>query len=141
MNAKALALQARTRAFATRVIKFCEPLPNTPAVQSITAQLIDSSGSADSNYRAGCRARSRKEFIAKLGIAAEESDESLGWLQLLVESSICGADAAEPLIQEANELVAIFVKSQKTARANYEKEQARRGAARKRKSRRSRGRK
>jgi four helix bundle protein len=134
MNAKSVALQARTRAFATGVIRFCESLPETQAARSISQQLIDSSGSVDSNYRAGCRARTRKEFIAKLGVVVEESDESLGWLQLLVESSICTAEAAEALINEADELVSIFVKSEKTARRNYEAEQARRKAAREHKA-------
>ena len=123
------------RAFATNVIKFCEALPDTQAVRSISEQLIDSSGSADSNYRASCRARSKKEFIAKIGTVVEESDESLGWLQLLVESSICSAESAEPLIVEANELVSIFVKSEKTAKKNYEAETARRKAASRRRSR------
>jgi four helix bundle protein len=127
MNPKAVALQARTRAFATAVIS--ESLPETQAAQSISRQLIDASGSADSNYRAGCRARTRKEFIAKLGIVVEESDESLGWLQLLVDSSICTAQAAAALIKEADELVSIFVQSHKTARQNYEAEQARKKAA------------
>jgi four helix bundle protein len=134
MNPKAVELQGRTRAFAKGIIKFCEALPPTQAAQSISEQLIASSGGADSNYRTGCRARTRKEFIAKLGVVVEESDESLGWLQLLVESSICTADAAEALIEEANELVSIFVKSEKTARRNYEAELARRRAARHRKS-------
>ena len=104
-------------------------MPETQAAQSISRQLIDASGSADSNYRAGCRARTRKEFIAKLGVVVEESDESLGWLQLLVDSSICPAQAAEALIKEADELVSIFVQSHKTARQNYEAEQARKKAA------------
>jgi four helix bundle protein len=138
MNPKARELEDRTRAFATRVILFCQSLPSTQAAQSISGQLIDSSGSTDSNYRAGCRARTRKEFIAKLGIVVEESDESRGWLRLLVESSICTAEAAEASIKEADELVAIFVQSEKTARRNYEADQARRKAARERASKRRR---
>ena len=69
--------------FFLRVIKLCETLPESPAGQSISRQLIDSSGGTDSNYRAACRARSTKEFIAKIGVAAEEADESKGWLQAL----------------------------------------------------------
>jgi len=135
MNPEALALQARTRAFATAVIKLCEGLPASPAVASIRDQLLDSSGSTDSNYRAACRARTRREFISKLGVVVEECDESLGWLRLLIESSICATDPAKSLAQEADELVAIFVQSEKTAKRNYEAEQARRRAALKRKSR------
>ena len=136
MNPEALALQARTRAFANAVIKLCEGLPASPAAESIRAQLLDSSGSTDSNYRAACRARTRKEFISKLGVVVEESDESLGWLRLLIESSICATDSAKSLAREADELVAIFVQSEKTAKRNYEAEQTRRRAALKRKPRR-----
>jgi len=138
MNPKALALQARTRSFAEKVIKLCEGLPATPAADSIRKQLLDSSGSADSNYRAACRARTRKEFISKLGLVVEESDESLGWLQLLIDSSICTAHGVEALRDEANELVAIFVQSEKTAKHNYELEQSRQRAARQRKPQRRR---
>ena len=107
MNAKALALQARTRAFAERVIKLCDELPTTAAANSIREQLLDSSGSTDSNYRSACRARTRKEFISKLGVVVEESDESLGWLQLLIDSSICPR-TVKSLVDEANQLVAIL---------------------------------
>jgi four helix bundle protein len=115
MNPKALELQARTQKFATAVIKFCQRLPQDPATQKIVSQLLDSSGSTDSNYRATCRARSPDEFIAKIGVAAEEADESKGWLQLLVASNLAGIEDARELIQESDELTAIFVASRKTA--------------------------
>ena len=118
MNPKAVELQARTQKFATAVITFCERLPKDAATQKIVDQLLDSSGSTDSNYRATCRARSPDEFIAKIGVAAEEADESKGWLELLVRSSKVSLDIAQPLIQEADELTAIFVKSRITAQRN-----------------------
>src|SRR5262245_49911905 len=118
MHPKAVALQARTQAFAASTIRFCEGLPHSVASQRIAAQLIDSVGGTDSNYRAACRARSKAEFIAKLGVAIEEVDESRGWLELLVRSNQVSAEAAAPLIQEADELTAILVKSRKTAEAN-----------------------
>jgi len=118
MNPKAVELQARTQKFATAVIKFCEGLPKDAATQTIVDQLLDSSGSTDSNYRATCRARSPDEFISKIGVAAEEADESKGWLELLVRSNKAAADIAQPLIQEADELTAIFVKSRITAERN-----------------------
>ena len=118
MHPKAIALQARTQRFAVAVIKLCDGLPKDVATQKIAEQLVDSSGSTDSNYRAACRARSAAEFIAKIGIAVEEADESKGWLELLVESNRASAEQAGPLIQEANELVSIFVKSRKTAERN-----------------------
>jgi four helix bundle protein len=137
MNQKALALQARTRAFARRVIELCEGLPTSAAANSIKEQLIDSSGSTDSNYRAACRARTRKEFIAKLGVVIEESDESLGWLELLIDSSICATEKAKSLANEANELVSIFVKSELTAKNNYEAELKRGRQSVRKRSRRS----
>jgi four helix bundle protein len=115
MNPKALELQARTQRFATAVIKFCQPLAHDAATQRIVGQLLDSSGSTDSNYRAACRARSPDEFIAKIGVAAEEADESKGWLQLLVASDLVSLEHARDLIRESHELTAIFVASRKTA--------------------------
>jgi four helix bundle protein len=83
--------------------------------------LLDSAGSADSNYRSACRGRSTKEFIAKLGVAAEEADESKGWLLALLEADLADPNEAAALINEADELIAIFVASEKTARRNDEK--------------------
>ncbi|MEO6236153.1 MAG: four helix bundle protein [Vicinamibacterales bacterium] len=115
MDPKAVELQARTRRFATAVIKFCQSLPKDIATQKIVSQLLDSAGSADSNYRATCRARSPEEFIAKIGVAAEEADESKGWLQLLVSANLARPEDARDLIRESDELTAIFVASRKTA--------------------------
>jgi four helix bundle protein len=115
VHPKTIELQARTRRFAAAVIKFCDGLPQSVAAQRISLQLLDSAGSTDSNYRAACRARSKAEFIAKLGIAIEEADESKGWLELLLESNLASPEHASPLIQEADELLSIFVKSKKTA--------------------------
>src|SRR5258708_24747293 len=120
INAKAIELQARTQRFATAVIKFCQRLPQDAATQKIVSQLLDSSGSTDSNYRATCRARSPDEFISKIGVAAEEADESKGWLQLLVASNLARIDDARDLIQESHELTAIFVASRKTAKRRKE---------------------
>ncbi len=120
MNPKAIELQARTQRFAEAVIRFCDTLPKDKAAQTIVGQLLDSAGSTDSNYRATCRARSPDEFIAKVGVAAEEADESKGWLELLVKSGRSTIEAAGALIQEADELTAIFVKSRITAERNKE---------------------
>jgi len=120
MNPKAIELQARTQRFAAAVIIFCEALPDTHATREIIPQLIDSAGSTASNYRSACRGRTPKEFIAKMGVAAEEADESKGWLELLVSSNQVSQEQAAGLIQEADELTAIFVKSQKTATKGLE---------------------
>ena len=70
------------------------------------------------NYRATCRARSRAEFLAKLGIVAEEADETVFWLELLEETGILSRDCVTELPKETNELLAIFAASQVTARTN-----------------------
>ena len=118
MNPRAVALQERIQAFLLRVIRFAELLPDHPAARRIVPQLIDAAGSTDSNYRAACRGRSRREFIAKLGVALEEADESLGWLEALAGAGLGDASEASALIKEADELVSILVASQKTARRN-----------------------
>jgi four helix bundle protein len=129
VNPKTVELQARTRRFAASVIAFCEQLPRNVACQRITPQLIDAANAADSNYRGACRGRSKAEFIAKLGVACEEADESKGWLELLVESKQARGEVVEALIQEADELVSIFAKSRITAEAR-KKEQDRRDGQR-----------
>jgi four helix bundle protein len=81
-------------------------------------QLIDSSTSVAANYRAACRARSRAEFIAKLGVVLEESDESLFWLELIVDANLVTKSRAERLLKEADELTAIFTTSVKPRKLN-----------------------
>jgi four helix bundle protein len=129
MNPRTVELQARTRRFAASVIAFCEQLSHNVACQRIVPQLIDSANATDSNYRAACRGRSKAEFIAKLGVACEEADESKGWLELLVESKQARGETVDALIQEADELVSIFAKSRITAETN-KKEQDRRDGQR-----------
>lgn len=118
MNQKARELQERTQKFATAVIAFCDTLPNHPAVRQIVEQLLDSATATDSNYRATCRAKSPDDFISKIATVAEEADESKGWLEQLVASKFASTETAGPLIQEADELTAIFVKSRITAQRN-----------------------
>ena len=118
MNEKALELQARTQAFYQGVIKLVESLPQNRVVARIAPQLLDAAGSTDSNYRSACRGRTPREFIAKLGVAAEEADEAKGWLQSLLNAGIGDASTTSKLVQEAHELVAIFTASEKTARRN-----------------------
>jgi four helix bundle protein len=133
MNAKALALQARTQAFYQNVIKLAQRLPKNLVTDRIAPQLLDSAGSTDSNYRSACRGRTTREFIAKVGIAAEEADEAKGWLESLVNAGIGDAATTKQLVQEADELVAIFTKSEKTARQNLAAREARQKRATRRK--------
>ena len=110
----------RTRKFALRVINLAESLPMTPAANVIRYQLLRSGTSVGANYRAACRAKSRKDFIAKLGTVEEEADESIYWMELLIESNLMPAIRLKNLIDEANEIVSVVVASIKTARDNLE---------------------
>ena len=112
------ALKDRTKRFALRIIRLCRCVPRTPESRVISYQLLRSGTSVAANYRAACRARSSAEFVAKLGLVLEEADESLFWLELLVEAGIITHIRIECLLAEANALVAIFVASLKTAKAN-----------------------
>jgi four helix bundle protein len=81
-------LKARSKAFAVRVVKMAGALPKTRAADVVARQLIRSATSVGANYRAACRARSHKEFTARIGIVEEEADESLYWLEILVETGL-----------------------------------------------------
>jgi four helix bundle protein len=133
MNPKAIALQERTHRFFLRVIRLCESLPQNDVTSSIREQLLDSAGSTDSHYRGACKGRTRKEFIAKVGVAAEEADESKGWLATLLAAGYGERQETTVLVQEADELTAIFTKSHKTAKDRLAAATA---AARRRKRRR-----
>jgi four helix bundle protein len=110
------ALKHRTKQFALLVIRLCHSLPRTQEGSIITRQLLRSSTSVGANYRAVCRARSSADFVSKLGIVLEEADETLFWLELLVDSGAAPLANTAPLLKEANELVAIFVASLRTAK-------------------------
>src|SRR5436190_6540226 len=108
----------RTKQFALRILRLVSTLPNTMPGRHIGSQLLRAGTSVGANYRAACRARSRAEFCAKLGIVEEEADETVYWLELLVEVGIVRAELLAGLIREANELVAIIVASIRTSRGN-----------------------
>jgi four helix bundle protein len=126
VNRQAEALRARAAAFAVAVVKLCRKLDCSDASRRIATQLIESATSASANYRASCRARSRREFVAKMSIAREEADESLGWLELLVETNALSTEDGQALIKEADELTAIFTASYLTAKRNLDDEDRRR---------------
>ncbi len=108
-------LKERTKAFALRIIRLVGALPKTIVGRTIANQIIRSGTSVAANYRAACRARSKSEFAAKLGIVVEEADETAFWLELIIETGILPEDRIKPLLKEANELTAIFVSSRKTS--------------------------
>jgi four helix bundle protein len=109
-------LKARTRQFAIRVICLYRALGRTEEARVIGKQLLRSGTSIGANYRAACRARSKAEFVAKLGIVLEEADETVFWLELLPDVGLTPPELIIPLIKEANELVSIFVVSLRTAK-------------------------
>lgn len=113
-------LKDRTLEFSVQVIKFVESLPNNQTVRIISGQVIRSASSVGANYRAAGRSKSSRDFINKLKIVEEESDETLYWLQLLKRSNIGDPEILDKLIKEANELVSIFVTSIYTAKTNLE---------------------
>lgn len=111
-------LQDRTKRFALNVIRLCERLPRDDTSRVLGRQLLRSGSSVGANYRAVCRARSKADFISKLGVVLEEVDESAFWIELLIDAGKTTSDEASGLLREANELVAIFTSSIKTARGN-----------------------
>lgn len=111
-------LKARTKRFAVSILELADSIPNGRKADALCRQLIRSATSVGANYRTACRARSRADFISKIAIVEEESDESQYWLELLVEGGMVPLDRVSSLIQEANELTAIFTSSGKTAKAN-----------------------
>ena len=109
-------LKDRTKQFALRIINLVEALPKTTVGRAIGNQLVRSGTSVGANYRAACRGRSKAEFLSKLGIVLEESDECEFWLELIIESKLMSENIIASLLKEAGELSAIFAKSIFTAK-------------------------
>ena len=108
-------LRRRTKKFAIDSVNFCKPLWKNPETRYIADQLCRASTSTASNYRAACRGRSKREFVAKLGTALEEADESLGWYEIIEGAQLAPGANITPLLQESRELVAILAASRITA--------------------------
>lgn len=109
MNAQEL--KERTKQFASRIMHLVDALPNTPKGRAVAGQLVRSGTSVAANYRAACRGRSHAEFVAKIGIAEEEADEAVLWLELIFEDRLLPEKRIAPLLKEANELTAIMAAS------------------------------
>ena len=114
-------LKDRTKKFAIRIIKHVESLSKGQTEYIIGKQLLRCGTSVGANYRASCRARSLADFIAKMGIVEEELDESLYWMEILIETNHIKAEKLSSLMNEANELLSIVVTSIKTAKKNKTK--------------------
>jgi four helix bundle protein len=111
-------LKLRTKQFALRVIRLVEALPKGKTGDILGKQLLRSATSVAANYRAACKARSKADFVSKITIVEEESDESLFWLELILESRLMPEKRLQEIIVEANQLTAIFTASGKTAKQN-----------------------
>jgi four helix bundle protein len=107
-------LKERTKKFAIQIIKLVDGLKQSTSTLVLSKQIIRSATSIGANYRAACGARSKAEFIAKLQIAREESDETLYWLEILQET--ISHDELKFLIKECDELTAILTAALKTSR-------------------------
>lgn len=111
-------LLARTKAFSLRVLKLVDHLPRTTSGRAIGNQLVRSGTSIGANYRAACRSRSQAEFAAKLGVVAEEADETIYWLELIRDGSLLPENKLTDLLKEADELTAIFTAGRRTSSRN-----------------------
>lgn len=111
-------LKDRTKQFALSTLKLVAALPKTVEGRAIANQLVRCGTSVAANYRSTLRARSKAEFIAKIGIVLEEADEALLWLELIGEANLLPEKRVDPIRIEANELVAIMVASRKSAATN-----------------------
>src|SRR3989442_14298028 len=118
MAIKAEELQRRTTSYALRILKLFRSLPNCPEARIIGQQLLRSGTSVAANYRAACRARSRAEFLSKLGVVEEEADESVFWLEFLTDANLVRRERLRDLVSEARQITAIFVASRRTVKSN-----------------------
>ena len=110
-------LKERTKKFAISIIKLFRMLPKTEEARVIGRQVLRCGTSVAANYRAVCRARSKAEFVAKMGIVVEEADETVFWLELLVDAQVARQEQVASVLAEANELLAIFAASQRTVKS------------------------
>jgi len=114
-------LKRRTKLFAIRVIVLVESLPKGRTADVLGKQLLRSGTSVGANYRSACRAKSTADFIAKMGIVEEETDETIYWMELLVEAGLKKLDDLRELLDEANQLLAMTIASIKTAKNKNQK--------------------
>ena len=111
-------LKERTKQIAVKVVQLTVSFPRTREAEVLGRQLLRSGTSVGANYRAACRARSKTDFINKIGIVEEEADESLYWMEVMLASKIVSLQTVEPLMREMRELLAIFTASGRTAKAH-----------------------
>lgn len=123
METRKLELKQRTKAFAGRIVRLYVGLPlRRPEVSVLGRQMLRSGTSVAANYREASRARSADEFIAKVGLCAQEADETQLWLELLRDDCQLGLAELSALWAEADELIAIFVTMAKRTKESRKKE-------------------
>ena len=108
--------KARTKKLAVTIIKQMDVLPRSRAADVIAKQIIRSGTSIGANYRAACRAKSTPDMINKLKIVEEESDETMYWLEILVEAGLAPKEQIRDLYKETNEILSMTIASIKTLR-------------------------
>ena len=116
------AFKKQTKKYVVDNIKFFRTLPKTEEAKIIGRQLLRSSSSVGANYRAACRARSQAEFHSKLSVVVEEADESVFWMEVLIEAEIVNQSEINYLIKEGNEILKVVSASRKTVSLNKKKE-------------------
>src|SRR3989344_8163495 len=116
-------LKKRLKDHALRIIKLVDLLPKTVVGRTVGNQLVRSGTSVAANYRAALRARSRAEFISKLGVVIEEADESAFWLEIIIDGEILKKGVVESLLLETNEILAIMIATSNTTRKNNNNKQ------------------
>lgn len=118
MKNEEMDLRVRTKGFARRIIRLYSSQPKETVAQVLGKQVLRSGTSIGANYREACRARSKAEFISKTGDCLKEADETLYWLELLHEEKVVTQRKLSALLDEADQIVAIFVASLNTSRGN-----------------------
>ena len=113
-------MKKRTKQFGLRAIRLCEALPDTPVARVIRNQFLRCGTSVGANYRAACRAKSKADFISKMGTVEEETDESMYWMELIIETGLMKDELISDLYQEADDLLSIVISSIKTAKRRCE---------------------
>ncbi|MDQ6652158.1 MAG: four helix bundle protein [Acidobacteriota bacterium] len=109
-------LKARTRAFGLRIMRLAESLPDTPTARVIRNQILRCGPSVGANYRAACRAKSKPDFVSKMGTVEEEADETIYWMELLIDAEIVKRPRIVDLLDEADQILSIVISSIKTAK-------------------------
>lgn len=109
-------MKTRTKGYAKRIIKVCRSLPDSFEARRISDQLFRAGTSVGANYRAACRARSKADFISKLGLVLEEADECLYWLEIIYETKQIEPALLSSIMKESDEIISILVASINTSK-------------------------